>query len=223
MIPCYIQGDINLDQLVKVAFARFPHWEVAIFTFFFSLFIITESLNLTEWGLQAYLLEKGVSIYIHYLKFFCKDVSLLSYLLIQLFIYVNIDLYISILYLSYNPLLLLIFLLRFFSVLATRISFRLPCVLFNTVPFLSFFFSFAVLPSFIFSSFPFKLPYFLVMPDEYCIVILYFFCPNPKIHHFLRWLGSFYWKMVFINQDLVAGYSSCYWNDIASRSSWWRI
>lgn len=34
-------------------------------------------------GLQAYLLEKGVSIYIHYLKFFCKDVSLLSYLFIQ--------------------------------------------------------------------------------------------------------------------------------------------
>ena len=104
MIPRYIQGDVNLDQLAKVAFARFPHWEVAIFTFFFSLFIITESLNLTEWGLQAYLLEKGVSIYIHYLKFFCKDVSLLSYLLIQLFIYVNIDLYISILYLSYNCL-----------------------------------------------------------------------------------------------------------------------
>ena len=156
MIPCYIQGDINLDQLAKVAFARFPHWEVAIFTFFFSLFIITESLNLTEWGLQAYLREKGVSIYIHYLKFFCKDVSLLSYLLIQLFIYVNIDLYISILYLSYNPLLLLIFLLRFFSVLATRISFRLPCVLFNTVPFLSFFFFLCCSSFFHFFLFPFQ-------------------------------------------------------------------
>ena len=86
MIPRYIQGDINLDQLAKVTFARFPHWEVAIFTFFFSLFIITQSLNLTEWGLQAYLLEKGVSIYINYLKFFCTgDLPHFLYLFTHLY------------------------------------------------------------------------------------------------------------------------------------------
>ena len=77
-----------------MAFARFPHWKVTIFTFSFSLFFKTESLNLMGWGLQAYLLEKGVSIYIHYLKFFCKDVCLLPYLFIQLSIYVNIYLYV---------------------------------------------------------------------------------------------------------------------------------
>ena len=176
------------------------------------------------WGLQAYLLEKGVSIYIHYLKFFCKDVCLLPYLFIQLSIYVNIYLYVIFIF-KYFILWVIIQYCYLFScsdffqcwplgsLSDCPVSFSTKCHF--------FFFSFACLPSFIFSSFPLKLPYFLVMPDEYCIVILYFFWPIPKIHPFLRWLGSFYWKMVFRNQDLVARYSSCYWNDIASRSSWW--
>lgn len=107
------------------------------------------------------------------------------------------------------------FLAQIFSALATGSSFGFALGPFDTAPFHCFFFFFAYCLSFFLSSFLlFFLSFFRISllsgNARWSRVILYFSCPIPTIHHFRRRPGSFYWRMVFRNWDLVAGCACCY-------------
>ena len=61
------------------------------------------------------------------------------------------------------------------------------------------------------------LPYFLTFLDAPGSCIF----PAPALESAIspKNLGSFYWEMVFRNQDLDSGSAHCYWSVIASRPS----
>ena len=61
------------------------------------------------------------------------------------------------------------------------------------------------------------LPYFLTLLDAPGSCIF----PAPALESAIspKNLGSFYWEMVFRNQDLDSGSAHCYWSVIASRPS----
>lgn len=42
-------------------------------------------------------------------------------------------------------------------------------------------------------------------------LLLYFLCPSHRISHLTKEIGSFYWMMVFRNQDLATNCAYCYW------------
>ena len=52
-----------------------------------------------------------------------------------------------------------------------------------------------------------------------CSRLMYFPCSSPRNSHSPKNLGSFYWEMVFRNQDLDSGSAHCYWSVIVSRPS----
>lgn len=129
-------------------------------------------------GLQAYPGEGSICLHTLFEILLQRCVSL-SYLFIQVIHLCQYRLvYKYILHLSYNPVLLLYFLVWFFQCWPLGFlfsdcsqSFQHSAISF----FLCFssFFHFFLFPSNI-------LFYFLVMPDEYCIVICIFFSPNTK-------------------------------------------
>lgn len=73
---------------------------------------------------------------------------------------------------------------------------------------------FDILPIYLFSFL--MLLYFLAYLEN--VLDSYFLCTSPKVSHFPRILSSFYWKIVFWNQDLSTECAYC-WGVIASRLS----
>ena len=128
------------------------------------------------------------------------DPSLLPHLFIQSFIDNQYGLYIFLLSLGLS-LNYIYFVARIIPALAIGNSFRLASVTFCTL-----------LPSFCFLSTA------LFLDTVRCfMLLLYFAYPSPRAAISPKSPGSFYWSMVFRNQDLGAGSACCYWSITASR------
>lgn len=195
-------SDANLDHLVKVMSTRFLYRNPTSFSLLYS--------NYWQWVIESNLFSRGTKLnstfwkkdYLStcYWDFFCRDLSLFTYLPICLFMYLINYVFISVLtqgylfylFFGYNNTLVVNFDVQIIIPVANRNS-PLDMILF-----------FLIL-KFLSTS---------LFGTRRChTFLLYCLCPGSRISIFPRRNQSFYGRVIFRKQDLGPGCAHCYWGN----------